>query len=424
MNVNVLPADTYIVVNKTILNDQDRKILTSLYQPIIGNVAISLYFTLWSYLDKSEMISNEWTHHHLMTSMRLKLDDIIEARIKLEAIGLLKTFYYKNHVKHFVYQLYSPLSVSEFLKNPILSTTLFNNVGKTEYENIINYFKIPNPSLSKYEEITASFDEVFEVKPLTSLDSLLEDVQTKTTNNLMFEPNININNVIELLPDEVVNKKSITNLTKDLIIKVAYIYNLNEDDMVDIIRNSINEKKIIDRELLKNNAINYYQFENSGKLPSIVFRTQPQYLREPAGSTSKQSKIINTFETVSPYDLLKSKYKGSPLTKRDKEILSILAIDFDLKPGVINVLLDYVLKINNNKLTKNFVTAIASQWKRSKIETVSEAMDIARKEHSKLKKNSKTKIVKTEPEWFNKEIIENKATDEEIAALEKELESI
>ena len=133
----VLPADTYVVINKTILSDQDRKLLTMLYQPILGNIAISLYFTLWSYLDKSELISKEWTHHHLMTSMRLKLTDIEEAREKLEAVGLIKTYYKKNHVNHFVYVMYSPLSVSEFLKNPILSTSLYNNVGDTEYKNII-----------------------------------------------------------------------------------------------------------------------------------------------------------------------------------------------------------------------------------------------------------------------------------------------
>ena len=46
--MSVLPADTFIVVNKTILCDNDRKLLTLLYQPIIGSQAISLYYTLWA----------------------------------------------------------------------------------------------------------------------------------------------------------------------------------------------------------------------------------------------------------------------------------------------------------------------------------------------------------------------------------------
>ena len=37
----------------------------------------------------------DYTHHHLMTLMQLKLDSILDARLKLEGIGLLKT--YLNH---------------------------------------------------------------------------------------------------------------------------------------------------------------------------------------------------------------------------------------------------------------------------------------------------------------------------------------
>ena len=49
--VTLLPADKYIVVNKTILTEQDRKILVSLYELIIGSIAVSLFLTLWSDLD-------------------------------------------------------------------------------------------------------------------------------------------------------------------------------------------------------------------------------------------------------------------------------------------------------------------------------------------------------------------------------------
>ena len=76
MKDNLLPADVFIVMNKTILNEYDRKIITMLYQPIIGLNAVGLYFTLWSYIEKNEILSREWNHHHLMTSMRINLKDI------------------------------------------------------------------------------------------------------------------------------------------------------------------------------------------------------------------------------------------------------------------------------------------------------------------------------------------------------------
>ena len=85
-NISVLPADTYTVINKTIITEKDKKIISMLYQPIIGFTAVSLYNTLLDDLDKQELISNDLSHHHLMTTMQLKLDDIVVARKKLEAV--------------------------------------------------------------------------------------------------------------------------------------------------------------------------------------------------------------------------------------------------------------------------------------------------------------------------------------------------
>ena len=67
-------------------------------------------------------------------------------------------------------------------------------------------------------------------------------------------------------------------------------------------------------------------------------------------------------------------------------------MDMNLKPGVVNVLIDYVLKINNNKLTRNFIEIIASQWAKSKVETVESAMKIAEKEYKNRKKYLRKKL--------------------------------
>ena len=90
--IPLMPADTYIVKNNTILNSENKVALIKLYQPIIGAISINLYQTLWSDLDVQSIISEENTHHNLMVKMRLNLNEIIEAREKLEAIGLLKTY--------------------------------------------------------------------------------------------------------------------------------------------------------------------------------------------------------------------------------------------------------------------------------------------------------------------------------------------
>ena len=87
-------------------------------------------------------------------------------------------------------------------------------------------------------------------------------------------------------------------------------------------------------------------------------------------------------------------------------------VEQKLTPGVINVLIDYVLKTNNMKLNKNLIETIAGHWKRKNIETVKEAIEECRKEHKKFKKQepvaqTKKKNKVPEPVWLDKTIEKN-----------------
>ena len=91
--VSLYPADVYQVIDKSLLSSSDKLVLNMLYMPIIGNIAVMLYFFLQTET-KNTFISCELTHKHLMTSMGITLDNLKEARLKLEGIGLLKTYYH------------------------------------------------------------------------------------------------------------------------------------------------------------------------------------------------------------------------------------------------------------------------------------------------------------------------------------------
>ena len=421
---SLLPADSFVVVNKTILTEQDRNILIMLYQPIIGSYAISLYFTLWSYLDRNQIMSEEWTHHHLMTNMRIKLDNIKEAREKLEGIGLLKTYVKTDKIKQFVYELYSPVSVTDFINNPVLDTTLYNNVGNYEYEKIMNFFKLPKINLSSYEDITCHFNDVFESVNINTIDHDLNDFKKSNIKKLEISAKIDIDSIISSIPEQMLNPRSLTRDTKELLYRISFIYNFDDDKMVEIIRNSLTDKRTIDKNLLRQNSKKIYQYNHYGKLPNLMYRNQPEYLRKATGEDTNKAKLIYQFEVTTPYDFLLSKYSGNSLSKQDISILEFLLLDMNLKPGVVNVLIDYVLKTNNNKLTKAYIETIASQWSRSKIETVEQAMNIAEKEYKnriKFKEANtiKTKVIENKPEWFEHNIGSSKASEIEEEEMKK-----
>lgn len=418
---NILPADTYVVVNKSIINDEDRKILTMLYQPIIGPLPIMLYFSLWSDLDKSEIISNEYTHHHLVTNMHMSLNEIVESRRKLEAIGLLKTFYKEENINNYIYQLYSPIKAHSFFNHPILNVVLYNNMGKKEYEKLKDYFKMPRINTSSYTDVTASFSDVFTSVPLTSYDILNNDIRKTNMLKLNIDTNFDFEFLIESLPTSLDKNKVFTKEIKELILELSFLYDLDVIKMQDIIPTCLNERGTINKDELRKTCRNYYQFDNHGLLPSVVYNSQPEYLKNPQGDTSKRAKMIYTFETIRPYELLKSKNKGSEPTSRDLKLAEDLIINYNLKPGVVNVLIDYILKTNNNKLTRALAETIAGQWQRLNIETVEDAMKLAEKEHKRYHKTkgtntNKKRQIKEEkiPEWFNKEIKKQEVTKEEI----------
>ena len=415
--VNILPADTYTVINKTILTDQTRKILTMLYQPIIGSVAINLFFTLWMDLDKDEFMSCEETHHHLITNTGLTLQELLIAREKLEAIGLLKTFYKEDKEENnYIYELFSPLEPNEFFSHPVLNIVLYNSVGKKEYERIVSYFKVPRVNLNDYEDITVSFSEVYESKPITVFENNIQNIREKTSLGLNIKDKIDIELLISSLSDESINKKTFTKDNKVLINDLAFIYNLELDEMKNIILNSLNDRLLIDKTNLRKNARSYYQYQNSGRLPFLIYQNQPEYLRSPIGKDTKRAKNIYLFETLSPYKFIKMKNGGKEPNDRDLKLIEELRIDMGLEPAVINVLIDYVLRVNNQKLTKNFVLAIASQWQRLKIETAEDAMNQALKETKRKTKTTSVTYSKKEkslPEWFSKESDKEDITEDE-----------
>ena len=428
-NLTILPADTYTVINKTIITNEDHKIISMLYQPIIGYTATSLYETLKDDLDKQGIMSDELNHHHLMSTMQLNLQEIVSAREKLEAIGLLKTYVKEENINNYVYELFSPLSASEVFNHPILNIVLYSNLGKEEYDKLINYFKVPKINLKDYTDVTKSFEEVFSSVEKTSMD-IISDITKKNSNNIEISKGIDFDELISTVPENITNKKTFTDTTKKLINNLAFAYNLKTYELSGLVIDSINERGEIDEVKLRKSARNFYQFEREGSLPTLIYKRQPNYLKKPIGDNSKWAKMVYAFESLTPYEFLKAKYKGAEPTDRDKKLIESLLNDQQLSAGVVNVIIAYTLKTNNERLTKAYVETIAGQLKRLNVETVEEAMQVTEKEHKKLRKlttkttQTKKKTTENLPTWFKEEPNKEQASTEEIEEMEDILKEL
>lgn len=415
--ITLLPADTYKVINKTIISEYDKKVIINLYQPIIGPLAVSLYFTFISDLNKEEYLSEVYSHHHLMITLKNGLDVIKQACKSLEAVGLIKTFVKVNeNQNNYIYELYSPLTPHEFFNHPVLNIILYNNIGEKEYEYLIKFYKKPYIDMKDYKDITSSLNSTYKsINNFNSKDINAIDKEVLGTN---IGDVIDFDMIISSIPNNIISDKAFNKRTKELINNLSFVYDIDNLRMIDLIRMSIEENGMINKERLITNVRKYYDFNNNGNLPTLIYRTQPEYLKQKYNDASNRGKMLYVFENTTPYDFLMGKYKGVKPTSRDLKLLEYLAVELKMKPAVINVLIDYVLRINDNKLNRNYVETIAGQWIRCNITTASSAMERAEKEHKKNKTKvftNKQKDVPTVPVWFNE-----KNDSEDISDKEKE----
>ena len=91
-NYSIENTSFTIFVDNT-LTDLDRKVLTHCYLPIIGDKALSIYLTLYTMLEPGAQESNVLNHSQLIKLTGIPKTKFQTERRKLEAVGLLDSYY-------------------------------------------------------------------------------------------------------------------------------------------------------------------------------------------------------------------------------------------------------------------------------------------------------------------------------------------
>ena len=132
----IQPKNIFQAVIDSPLSDQEKEVLTFLYQPIVGANAFSLYWLLLSETTDSEE-NGSLFHADLISLLDLSCQQLEEACYKLEGIGLLET--YKKTDRElgdcYLYYLKAPETAARFFKDEVLALVLFNRVDNG---NLIN----------------------------------------------------------------------------------------------------------------------------------------------------------------------------------------------------------------------------------------------------------------------------------------------
>ncbi|WP_066311353.1 replication initiation and membrane attachment family protein [Bacillus sp. FJAT-29814] len=445
----ILPIDRYIVTANGLLHDYDRKVLTFLYQPLIGSSCLSLYMTLWAELEENRLWGETSTHHLLMNLLGVNLNDIYEARLKLEGIGLLKC-YVKNvdGERSFIYELYPPLNPEQFFLDGMLNIFLYRKIGKNHFARLKRFFSDQKIPKEEYHDVTRAFQDVFEAASPASME-YIQGVsgEIKAEENQHFigrteadpiqidQNTFDFDLLMAGLKESLVPKKALTPKVKNVISNLAFLYGINAIEMKNFILGALNEHDEIDIEDLRKGARDWYQFVHYDQLPSLVERTQPPvYKSRVVEPKTKDEQLIHYFENVSPLKVLTDLSDGGTPPSGDIKIIEDIMITQKLLPGVVNVLIWYVMLLADKKFTKSYVEKIAGHWARLQLKTVMDAIEYARKDYKEMENKKagwagRKKPVRKEliPDWFDNdpavtEKISPQSNDTDIEAKKRAME--
>jgi replication initiation and membrane attachment protein len=421
----IQPIDHYTVATNGMLQEYDRKIITFLYQPLIGSAPYSLFMSLWGEVEENRLWSLESAHYHLMNVLSANLQEVYEARLKLEGIGLLKIYEKKSDgERRFVYELQRPLSPQEFFHDGMLNVYLYQKIGRTHYMRLKNFFTDQAVEKDQYSETTRSFQDVFTSEQ--NINFLQHDanadsesgtgrkfVQYSNGSGLpLDEVDFDFQLLLSGLSEAMVPRKAFNVKVKETVVKLSYLYGIDPIQMKNLLLGAIDSEDEIDLELLRKAARDWYQLQSGDNLPELTARTKAVRENKTTDKQlTKEEELLDYLETTSPKDVLADISNGSSPSKSDLQAVEEVMLSQKLSIGVMNVLIQYVLLKTDMKLTKGYMEKIASHWVRKKVTTAAQAMDLAKKEHQqylewaqgkKENKFKRKKPIRTEklPDWF------------------------
>ncbi|GIO21716.1 replication initiation and membrane attachment family protein [Oceanobacillus sp. J11TS1] len=396
----ILPIDGYNVVRNEQPPIDFNASLTHFYQPLIGIQAISLYYTLFyeaGYEQKTQ------THHTLMTYLNLTLDDIYRARIKLEAIGLLKTYKRTEEDRdYYTYSVQSPYSPNQFFREAMLSQLLLHHIGEQKYNEL--YARYLKDSYPYGEEVTADFNEVFDtitptLTPVKNIASEKQDAESKLMDFSWIEQSLRQ----RFIPAE----RILNPVNKKLIYQMKVLYDLDSIDLEKALLWALNEDNQLIQEEFKSACHDMFVSRNNGqsiRLKEKVVTETKVAANKPA---TKEEQLINELESISPKQLLEDLSDGNHASEQDIKVVREVMTNQGLPAPVMNVLIHYVLLQSNMKLSKAYMETIASHWSRVGLKTAKEAMTFAKKEQERYKaaKNKQKKNTNYTNNKYKKEVV-------------------
>lgn len=433
---SVQPKDSFMIAQHTKLSNLDLKSIAMLYQPIMGVQASGLYHALMSYAEEEHQGQKQWLHSDILMITAMDIPQFYQARLKLEGIGLLKTFVQERvDSRQFFYQLIPPVAPEKFFQDDIFSSLLMESVGQRLFERLTKIFLPEKVSVDDFLEITKPFTDVyqFQLEKISDQGRLLEQDSAsmpsiKQDLSILTET-FDWDFFLSLVKDLRLDRAQLTELKPTLLL-FHEMYGINELEMQKFVSRAVNfttsqieVKKL--RQLI-------YEWYHETRQESAIHEVpqklekQNQIERERAlkinGYPDEVIRVILSSESVAPMEFLKSikDQKNGFVTQDERWAIETLMKQSMLPYSVINILIHYILVIQGQAtFNQKYANTIANDWAQAYIHTPEAAID---KIQETVEKSLEKKTAATQRRSYRKSTNQRKETLPEWAETTTEIQ--
>lgn len=382
--MDILSAtDLFKLKKQTLVAEYDFDTLVNLYQPIVGYDAIGVYMTLWSLTNHSAK-GQIFSHKEFLATMMMETGVFVRARKKLEAVSLLRTEIIRAVDKHsdlYIYSLRAPETPKNFFDNIFLHGLLTKTLGEKIATKQKSLYMVDIKD-TEGDDITDNIHNVFTVQDQNIFLKILNS-REEVVGRLRAKVNLKFNHdlfITALISSSQIRKESLTQDHLNEIERIASLYGINEEDMALIVIDNFNYGADSDHRINFDSIIDECMMQEK-----VTYKPKNDTKRAVINSESEIGSKINLFETVSPRQFLQYKQNNTAPVKSDLKIIETLSKDLNLKPAVINALLDYTLTMAGNSLPRAYITKIGAVLARENITTAYDAMNILRERSKNIR---------------------------------------
>ncbi|AWX69988.1 hypothetical protein DP067_01195 [Mycoplasmopsis anatis] len=281
---------------------EDLRNLRLFYTSFLGATTVLLYEFLYDLIFNKDKYDSTFTYDTLSLYLNISMDELNEARQKLESVSLIET-HSDSKESRTIFVLFKPLSSAQMIKNAFIPRLIKNNIGEVNYERVVN---LTNNNTFKGNEtlvnISASFHEMFSLQSETKskVTELLVQAgaQIKENTSKVWDSSKSYQTQFEI---GVIKNSNHYKATKELTCEEFYCQLTNTFNLQDSVREKIIKlNSILNLSKVTNLAMLYVYLENNDK---VDFRKTIKLLNE-----IKYNNYIIDDETCEKY--LHGKFKN------------------------------------------------------------------------------------------------------------------